>query len=78
MQANLNQCQIHSGEIKDAICEKCKKVFCFKCSKETHKTQKGHSPFQYTGKLTETHELLGFLGKGGYVMCFLLCTLSLK
>jgi len=66
MQADLNQCLVHSGETKDTICEKCKKVFCGKCSKEAHKTQKGHAPFQFDGRLIETHEFLGFLGRGGY------------
>lgn len=66
MQADLNQCQIHSGEITDMICVNCEKILCSKCSREAHKTKKGHAPFVFSSKLLETHQFLGFLGKGGY------------
>ena len=70
MQADFNRCQIHPQKIQNMICEKCRKIFCTKCSKKAHETLPSHSPSLFSSKLLETHELLGYLGKGsfGYVL----------
>ena len=68
MQANLNECQAHPGEIREMICEQCKKIQCPKCSKASHKTLKGHKPALFNCRLQETYEFLEFLGKGSYGM----------
>ena len=70
MQADINQCKIHPGKTQNKICEKCRKIFCSSCSKKAHETLMSHSPSSFSSKLLETHELLGYLGKGsfGYVL----------
>ena len=65
MQASLNECQTHPGEIREMICAQCKKIQCPKCSKASHKTLKGHKPAFFSSRLQETYEFLEFLGHGG-------------
>lgn len=72
MQAILNVCQAHPGEIRNIICEQCIRLQCPQCSKESHQTLKGHKNYNdFLGHTQETYEFWSFGVRVALVTSFL-------